>query len=64
MQPSYSLTTNPPSFQGIENDNKLWEGSAFPPLVKIESDHVGTIEPILFDFSKRHSEREVIGTPI
>ena len=58
LQPSFSNETNVPSEQTGEIENAGWDGSNWPNLGKIESDHLAQVEPMEPDFSKRKSEEE------
>ena len=52
---------NAPSQQNYEYESIDWENSAWPNLGKMESDHMGVIEHLAPDFSKRNSQGEASG---
>jgi len=46
LQPSFSMVMNIPSEQNEAIDSMGWGESAWPPLGKMESDHLAMIDPI------------------
>ena len=46
---------NAPSQQTYEYDSIDWEGSAWPNMTKMESDHMAITEHLAPDFTKRNS---------
>ena len=49
---------NAPSQQDYEYDSIDWESSAWPNKGKMESEHMGVVEHLALDFSKRNSQGE------